>query len=292
MKIVLDPTTQRQPMIVGLLAAATALLISCVVPAKPWDIPANLQIIAEYDFSSPSHVNDWIAEGPAEVRIEDGALWLESVYREAVTQRLTSEEIWAGNGTNERMFRNVLVSLVRSAEPEVLSDYEIGTPIRYGHTVLWNRTELPDNYVVQYRFKNRSPYPLHLVHFSAKGLNGESIFAEHLSPRNGIASQYMHGDIRTYRLSYFSGTRGTINMRKAPGRHLIDEMEDTSVGRDGHWQEVRLVKYGEKIRFFLDGELAFHFDDAEPFDGGYWGFRLMLMASAAYDDIKVFAILE
>ena len=266
----------------------------CAAQAAWPDEPpqSRLQLLGHYDFSAGEQFGDWIAEGPAHYYIDGGRLHLESVYRRAVDTRLTPEEIRASNGTDERMYRHVLVPLLRSAHPQSLAGYREGDPIRYGHTVLWNAHPLPDDYVIEYTFRNESPYPLHLLHFSALGLGGESIFSDALQPRTGVASEYMYGDMRTYRLSYFSGTRGTINMRKAPGRVLVNETADTSVHRAGQDQRARLVKEGGAIRFYLNGEEAFDFNDDAPFGGGYWGFRLMLMAAASYDDIMVYALLD
>ena len=274
-----------------------ALLLGIVVSSyasagRPPEQPVLLHLLAHYDFSDISQMDDWIAEGPAELRIQNGRLHLESAYREDVTSRLTDAEIRAANGTDEKIYRDILVPLLESTDPQALKGYQPGSPIRFGHTVLWNKRPLPNNYVIEYTFRNESPYPLHLLHFSASGQDGQSIFSPELSPRTGVAAQYMFGDIRTYRLSYFSGNRGTINMRKAPGRLLIGEVPDKTIVAAGSSQSVRLTKHGSRIRFAVNGEPAFVLDDPEPLGGGYWGFRLMLLAASSYDDIRVFAIGE
>jgi len=253
------------------------------------DLPKRL--VAFYDFSDKSQLSDWIAEGPVVVEIVDGQMTLESRYRIRLTEKLTPKEIWDGNGTNERIYRTALFPLISADEPDVLASYDHGSPIRYGHTVLWNKRRAPENFLIEFDFTNLSPYPLHLVHFSASALDGRSIFSADLAPRNGVASQYMNGDIQTYRISFFSRKRDSINMRKAPGRNLTAQSEfDPTSLNDGQTQRIAIRKLGSQITFSVDGVQALSYEDDTPLPAGYFGFRTMLLAKGSYDNVAIYEL--
>jgi hypothetical protein len=137
------------------------------------------------------------------------------------------------------------------------------------HLVCWLTKEIPADFLLEFtlRPENRKQ-GLNIVIFNARGKNGESIFAPSLQPRNGLFKQYHSGDINNYHVSYWAGDRGTANVRKNAGFHLV------AVGKDliapasaGGFQTVRLYKRGGTIRLTVDGVISAAFDD----DGKTWG---------------------
>lgn len=251
----------------------------------------NYHLLASYDFESSEQLSDWHMEGPGEIIISDGRMLLASSYQQKLQQSLPAELLKNDQtAVSESVLRPYLLPLVRTFNPEELQHYQPGTPIRFGHFVLWNTDPLPDNFAIEYDLEAANPYPLHMLHFSAASLAGESIFVDHLALRRGIASQYMYGDIATYRISYYSGSRNTVNMRKAPGRQMLASVPHNSGIKAGQVYRARLIKWQGNIRFYLDDRLLMNVNDKEPLGGGYWGLRLMVMAKCYYDNVRLYAL--
>lgn len=265
--------------------------IIALTACAPIHSDSSTPLIARYNFSNQLQLEDWIAEGPAEVSIAAGRLYLESEFRLPVQGALTDQQIRAGNGTDESIYRHVLVPLLAKRKPDALKDYKAGDPIRYGHAVLWNKHPLPANFIIEYDFRAEAPYPLHLVHFSAAASDGGSIFADGMAPRTGVAREYMYGDLSTYRISYFSGSHNSVNMRKAPGRNLAaSQSPDPSAEQYGQIMRAKIVKRGGSIRFYINGKRALQHIDPQPLGAGRWGFRVMLLAKASYDNIRIYGL--
>ena len=267
-----------------------ALFSSPVVWGEP--LPAlNYQLLDSYDFESAQQLSPWRMEGPGQVSIENGRMLLVSQYQQKLQQSLPQALLENDQtAVTESVLRPYLLPLIEQLNPEELQHYQPGTPVRFSHFVLWNSDPLPDNFAIEYDIEAANPYPLHMLHFSATGLTGESVFADHLAPRRGIARQYMYGDISTYRVSYYAGSRGTINMRKAPGRQLLASAPDSSAMAAGQVHRVKLVKWQGSIRFYIDDQLQLAVDDKAPLGGGFWGLRLMVMARCYYDNIRLYEL--
>lgn len=138
-----------------------------------------------------------------------------------------------------------------------------------GHLVCWLRREVPADFLLEFTVRPQDrKRGLNIVFFSARGLAGENIFEPPIKPRNGLFEQYHSGDIDNYHISYWSGGRGTSNLRKNKGFYL------GAIGKDlvwdapeGEFQTVRVYKRGGQIRLTVDDVLSLSFDD----DGKTYG---------------------
>lgn len=137
------------------------------------------------------------------------------------------------------------------------------------HLVCWLTKEVPAGFLLEFtvRPQNRQR-GLNIVFFNARGLNGENIFKPPIRPRDGLFSQYHSGDLNNYHISYWSGGRGTSNLRKNKGFYL------TAIGKDliytapnDSFQTVRVYKRGGRIRLMVDDMVALQYDD----DGTTYG---------------------
>ncbi len=137
------------------------------------------------------------------------------------------------------------------------------------HLVCWLTREVPADFLLEFtvRPQNRKR-GLNIVFFNARGLKGENIFEPPIRPRTGVFKQYTRGDFNNYHISYWSGGRGTANLRKNKGFHLA------AIGRDlidttpaNAFQTVRLYKRGGKIRLTVDDVISVSYDD----DGKTYG---------------------
>jgi hypothetical protein len=165
-----------------------------------------------------------------------------------------------------------------------------------GHLVCWLEREVPPDFLLEFSFRpaNRQQ-GLAIVFFSARGLNGESVFDPALKKRDGTFIQYLRSDINNYHVSYWSGERGTSHLRKSYGAHV------TAIGDDLIWQApadafqtVRIYKRGGMIRVTVDGVVAVAYDDDGKLFGPVWnhsgwiGLRQMSHTlRAEYDHLTV-----
>ena len=132
-----------------------------------------------------------------------------------------------------------------------------------------------------------------MITFCGRGLNGEDVFDPKLRPRYGVSTQYMHGDIQNYRISYWTGPRGTINMRRAPGRELTAEVAgDVPTYALDREVQLELIRWQGRIVFKVDGQTLADWTDDAPFGDGFFSLRLMAAAKGWYDDYEVYRLLE
>ncbi len=137
------------------------------------------------------------------------------------------------------------------------------------HLVFWLKKEAPADFLLEFtvRPKNRKE-GLNIVFFNARGINGESIFDPSLQKRNGIFKQYHSGDLDSYHISYWAGTRKFSNLRKNKGFYLVSSGKDyIGTGSPDTFQTVRIYKRGGEIRVMVDDVVALAFDD----DGKAYG---------------------
>lgn len=137
------------------------------------------------------------------------------------------------------------------------------------HLVCWLTKEMPADFLLEFTVcPEKRDRGLNIVFFNARGRGGERIFDSALSPRDGTFSQYHSGDLDNYHISYWSGGRGTSNLRKNHGFHLAAVGRDLiETGKEGEFQTVRIYKRGGKVRLTVDGVLSLAYDD----DGKTWG---------------------
>lgn len=168
---------------------------------------------------------------------------------------------------------------------------------RDNHLVCWLTKEMPAEFLLEFtvRPQNRSE-GLNIVFFSTRGARGESIFDPALRPRAGVFKQYHSSDINGYHISYWAGGRGTANVRKNAGFHLVATGPDRiREAAPDAFQVVRVYKRGGKIRLMVDDVISVAFDDDGRTYGPVWnhkgwiGLRQMgHTVRCEYDSLKVY----
>jgi len=131
------------------------------------------------------------------------------------------------------------------------------------HLVCWLTRVVPADFLLEFtvRPQNRKQ-GLNIVFFNARGVNGENIFKPPIQPRNGLFKLYHSGDLNNYHVSYWAGTRGTANLRKNKGFHLVAVGKDLIADAPADaFQTVRIYKRGGHIRVMVDDVVAVAFDD-------------------------------
>lgn len=140
------------------------------------------------------------------------------------------------------------------------------------HLVCWLTREVPADFLLEFSVRptNRKQ-GLNIVFFNTRGIHGESIFDPALAPRNGLFRQYHSGDLNGYHISYWAAGRGTANLRKNRGFHLVAEGKDlVTDGPAGAFQTVRIYKRGGKIRCTVDDVVSIAYDDDGVTFGPVW----------------------
>jgi len=169
------------------------------------------------------------------------------------------------------------------------------------HLVCWLAREIPADFLLEFGVRPRNRRQgLNIVFFNARGLGGENIFAPTLQTRNGLFQQYHSGDINNYHISYWSGGRGTSNLRKNRGFHLAAIGEDlVEAAPADHFQTIRVYKKAGTIRLTVDGQLALRYDDDGRTFGpvhthsGWIGLRQMAHTQRCeYDRFAVYPLLS
>ena len=213
--------------------------------------------IYETSFESPETLSQWRLEGGSKMSISDGCLALESDA--------------AKKGPDGKCI---------------------------DHLVCWLTKELPADYLIEFTVRptNRKE-GLNIVFFSARGFKGESIFDADQPPRDGTYRQYHSGELNCYHISYWAAGRGTANLRKSKGFHLVAEGQDLICDAlQGAFQTVRVYKRGGRIRLTVDAVLSLTWDDDGKSHGpvigqpGWFGLRQMgHTVRCEYGHVKVFA---
>ncbi len=167
------------------------------------------------------------------------------------------------------------------------------------HLVCWLAKKMPADFLFEFtvRPQNRQE-GLNIVFFNALGLKGENIFAPPIQPRNGEFRQYHSGDINNYHVSYWAATRGTANLRKNKGFHLVATGKDlVSPAPPDSFQTIRIYKRGGRIRVTVDDVLSVAYDDNGKDFGpvhthsGWIGLRQMgHTLRCEYDSVRVYPL--
>jgi hypothetical protein len=249
-------------------------------------------LVYRNDFDSASSLDDWVMEGPGVAEIDSGRLLIHSKWQSNLEEIQGQIDLRESGGGQYYSF---LQQWVEESEPEMLDKYMLtkdgNSRFIGGHVQYWNKVPHPENFLIRIRFQPACLFPLHMVSFCGRGLNGEDVLDPSLAPRFGLGGQYMNGDIQNYRISYWTGTRGTINMRRAPGRVLVD-------GVEGHLpmsaleKEVLLeiYRFEGKVVFKCDGETKLEWTDPDPLSAGSFSLRLMAAAKGWYDQYEVYEL--
>jgi acetyl esterase len=167
------------------------------------------------------------------------------------------------------------------------------------HLVCWLLKELPADFLIEFTVRptNRKE-GLNIVFFSTRGLKGESIFDPNLKPRDGTYKQYHSGELNGYHISYWAAGRGTANLRKSKGFHLVAEGKDLICDAPAHvFQTVRVYKRGGTIRLTIDDVVALAWEDDGKLQGpasdqpGWFGLRQMGHTHRCeYGHVKVYRL--
>lgn len=239
---------------------------------------------------------NWTLEGPGQVKIENNTLFLQPILADKFIQRYQQGEfVWIPE--NMKPYFKVLeeVALESELKDHILDYHEKGS-FKGGHIVLWNRYKTPENYIVEFDLKIESPLGLFILFFSSDGLNGQDLFSPQQKSRNGIFSQYVRGDISSYHISSYTPHRGTANVRKNPGAHLISSHQDLHSLSPDQIIRYRLIKYGNRFQYYLNQQLQVDHidlgDHAPALEGGYVGLRLMASAKAQFKNFKLLELKE
>lgn len=219
----------------------------------------------------------------------------------------------------KRIYENPLVSkasisdwiqegVIEINETEEGLKFSNGTPEEKGdfaHWTIWLPEKFPNNVIIEWEFKPVREPGLCMVFFSALGKNGESIFNEKLTKRNGYYPHYHSGDINTYHISYFrhkyESERAfrTCNLRKSAGFHFVSQGADPLPPTEDaiDFYKIKVVKFESKISFYINELLIFDWvDNGKDFgpvlEEGYIGFRQMAPMSAIYRNLKISEIIK
>lgn len=162
--------------------------------------------------------------------------------------------------------------------------------------VCWLAKEMPADFLLEFKVRPQDrKHGLNIIFFNARGIHGESIFDPKLKPRSGIFAQYHSGDLNNYHISYWAGERGTANVRKNAGFHLVATGKDlVSPAPADSFQTIRLYKRGSTIQLMVNDVIAVAFDDDGKTHGPVWthpgwiGLRQMAHTThCEYDDLQV-----
>ena len=176
---------------------------------------------------------------------------------------------------------------------------ETNVNARTGHLVSWLRKEVPADFLLEFSVRPQDrKQGLNIIFFNARGTNGESVFDPSLRPRNGLFPQYHSSDLNNYHISYWAAGRGTANVRKNRGFHLVAMGKDlVADGPANSFQTIRLYKRGGTIRLSVDGVIAVAYDDDGKTYGPVWthagwiGLRQMAhTVHREYDHLKIWPL--
>ncbi|WP_163935083.1 DUF1961 family protein [Paraferrimonas sp. SM1919] len=246
------------------------------------------QLLQHYDFATAEQINDWKVEGWGVAKIENQRLILQPEFQPQMIDLYQQGKFSDNNLAKE--YGQFLAELSAQKYPKLTPKmYQKGV-FRGGHVNFWNTRVTPENYAIEFDFQSQSSQALHMLMFSALGSNGDSIFSEGFAQRYGLASELMYGDMQQYRISYFFPSRGSANMRKAPGRNLVAQGADLASLKGLAQQKMLVTKWQGQVHYFVDDKLVLSFEDKQPLGEGHWGFRLMVLAKGAYDNIKVYQL--
>lgn len=169
--------------------------------------------------------------------------------------------------------------------------------------VLWCPEDFPSDILVTWDFLPIREPGLCILFFGARGRKGEDIFDHGLGERTGDYSQYHHGDINAFHVSYFRRKEPderafhTCNLRKSYGLYLVAQGGDPIPDADEVKESYRLAVRKEKrlVTFSVNDLEVFRFeDDGETYGpligGGKIGFRQLAPLIAEYSNLKVYEI--
>jgi hypothetical protein len=169
--------------------------------------------------------------------------------------------------------------------------------------VFWCPQEFPADIAITWDFWPVREPGLCILFFAARGRSSLDLFDPGLNPRTGEYSQYHHGDIDAFHVSYFrrrwpeERAFHTCNLRKSYGFHMVAQGADPlpSVEDATPPYRIRLVKCGAVVSFAINDLPIFHWHDdgvtyGPRLEGGKIGFRQMAPLIGEYANLVVQAV--
>ena len=151
-----------------------------------------------------------------------------------------------------------------------------------GHLVLWLKRRFPDDVLIEWEMEPaNTDRGLAILFLSTrpKEKPDGSIFDADLPLRDGLFPRYHSGALNGYHISYWSGGRRTVNLRKNFGFLLATCGDDVVSARGAGSHRIRVLKAGGTIQVEADGQLELTFKDpaqaASIWTDGYIGLRQM-----------------
>lgn len=164
---------------------------------------------------------------------------------------------------------------------------------RTGHFTFWTPVDLPEEYLIRWRFRPVNAQGLAMMILDAQGLGGEDLFDPSLAPRHGNFPEYWRGDIRSYHFSYLDSGEW-VRVNKNPNK-LLFAMGLRPRYEAGRVYELSVMKRDDHLIHAIDGQVIFDAEDREawfgpPWHGGKLGLRQMKPCVAAYQDLRIYRI--
>jgi hypothetical protein len=151
-----------------------------------------------------------------------------------------------------------------------------------GHLVLWSTRRFPDDILIEFEMEPEDiGRGLAILFFATRPIERPdgSIFASPLPLRDGLFIRYHSGALNGYHVSYWSGGRRTVNLRKNAGFVLATCGDDVAASTGATPHRLRVLKAGRKIEVEADGRLALRYWDTAAsnavWSDGYVGLRQM-----------------
>jgi hypothetical protein len=170
------------------------------------------------------------------------------------------------------------------------------------HTVFWCPQDFPESFIAEWEFEPLSYYGLAILFFAARGEQGEDLFDPALPKRDGRFVHYIRGAITSYHVSYFANVenyqmgRVDSNLRKNNKFYRVGGGPVAIPPGTKGWQQMRLIKDGNRIQLFANGKICVDWTDdnperyGPPHGGGKIGFRQMTQTVGAYRNFRVWNI--
>ncbi len=174
-----------------------------------------------------------------------------------------------------------------------------------GHFNYWCPLDSPGNFIAEWEFQPLKEHGLAIIHFAAKGVNGEDIFDPTLPKRDGHYEQYHSGAINNYFIIYYSNLRimrttniATIYMNKSTKLTALARGQIGVTPGIMKFHRLRLIKDGGHIQLLVNDKV--YFDCADPgnerwgpvLKDGKIGFRQMAVTVAAYRNFNVWELVK
>jgi len=132
------------------------------------------------------------------------------------------------------------------------------SPDEKWHHVFWCPQNIPDSFIAEWEAQNmETDAGLCIIFFTARGINGEDIFNANLPKRDGTFRLYTKEKLNCYHISYYANNpkrpdRGDSHLRKNKGFNLVFTGEEGVPTKSTKIHEIRLIKYGAYIIFYVD----------------------------------------